>query len=124
MDEVTPFARYLTERGGREFRNALDWLAGYSEETAHRFRVRFAEEIAALCVSVAEQIARHGKPFVAPQEQASLHFSKPIYRFSLETAKTRGRRSSAGLWCGASSPFRKAHYFARTRRARFWRAVK
>ena len=89
-----------TQEAEAEIRSAIDWLDSISSDASERFAIRLREEITALCLILAEEIAQseNGRMTRPENAEASIYFSRPVYRHSLETGKHRQRRSSAGLW--------------------------
>ena len=91
-----PLALLVTDEARRQIRSARGWLKGFGSGVDQRFTAALERELTGLCQSVAQQIADK-KPF-HPDEQASLAYSRAIYRHRFQTGKTRRRRSSSGVW--------------------------
>ena len=96
MRAVEPLALSATDEARRQIVSARTWLRGFGVGVEKRFTTALERELTGLCQRIAQQIADK-KPF-NPDEQASLAFSRAIYRHRFQTGKTRTRRSSSGVW--------------------------
>lgn len=95
--DPAPLLLDFADSGRRDLASARDWLRGFSEEAAARFAVALAACLAETSARLGEKIAA-GRPLPAPDEAASLTFSRPVYQTVFVTNRKRARRSSAGVW--------------------------
>lgn len=77
----------------------IQWRMVISPEIAEHFNDRLREEIRAIRLRFASEIAEsnNGRISLVPDHDASIQYSRPIYRHSFATSKTR-RRDSTGRY--------------------------
>jgi plasmid stabilization system protein ParE len=95
-EDVEALSLELTDRAYRDVQSAQDWLRSFPEDAAQRFNGALDAQLDFLCRSLAERLAAEER--LSPDEDASLAFSRPVYRHTFHTGRTRQRRSSAGSW--------------------------
>ncbi len=95
---MTPLSLSASPEAETQIRSIRAYLGAIDDEIKNRFTMRLEEEAIALCARVAQEIAESGRPFDAPHEEASIYFSRMVYRLEVQTGKTRRRRSSVGRW--------------------------
>lgn len=82
-----------------EFSAAMTYLSQtFGTEYAERFSEGVAQVLRERCETVAQDIAEHGRTFDRTHDEASLRFSRPVYRANVLLSRRRARRSSSGLW--------------------------
>lgn len=81
IEEIIRFRESISAEIAEHFSDRL-------RDTIRELRLRFGSEIAT---------SANGRVSVSPDEDSSIHFSRPMYRFTFSTSKTR-RRDSTGRY--------------------------
>jgi len=96
-----PLRYELTAVALAEMSAAGESVRAYSgDEVAELFSVRVSEAIVQEAERLGGEIAANitGKPFQTMDEEASVHWSQPVYRLRIETVRGRKRNTATGLW--------------------------
>ena len=108
---TAPLKLILTDKAQRRVNEIGAWLQSlpFGETAAIRFLETLNRVLPELCLDIAERLAT-GNNMPRPDEEATIAFSRPAYRFTFTTAsggRRKNGRQQACISCFTNCPTQK-----------------